>query len=136
MTILIPDSLPADLWRGRLDLTAAYRVLLLTSAYTWLAEHNRRNDLTGEHAATGGYPTGGVTITLSDSTDTSTHQHLLVTSAVSIGTGPIVARWAAVVRWRGGASSDDDLVFVKDFGRLITTDGAFSIPALTIRTFK
>jgi hypothetical protein len=136
MTILIPDSLPADLWRGRLDLTAAYRVLLLTSAYSWLPAHNRRDDLTGQHAATGGYPTGGVAITLSDSIDTSTHQHLLVSSAVNIGTGPIVARWAAVVRWRGGAASDDDLVFVKDFGRLITTDGAFSIPALTIRTFK
>lgn len=136
MTILIPDSLPADLWRCRLDLAATYRVLLLTSAYAWLPAHNRRNDLTGEHAATGGYTTGGVAITLSDSIDTSTHQHLLVTSSVSIGTGPITARWAAVVRWRGGASLDDDLVFVKDFGRLLTADGAYVIPPMTIRTFK
>jgi hypothetical protein len=134
MTISLPNSLSPDIWRGRINLSAdTFRAILLGGTYEFVATHSRRSDLTSfEIAATGGYTTGGVTVGITDATDTTTRRHIVTLGGVSFGTGPITARWVAYVKWRGGAAGDDEIIALRDFGRLVVSDGAMIVPSVTI----
>lgn len=138
MTLYTPDSLSYDLWRQRIAVSDTFRAMLLGSSYTFnTGAHSRRSDVVAsEIAATGGYTAGGVAVTISDSLDTTQHAHILTLSLASIGTGPITAQYVAYVKWRGGAATADELIAVLNLGRTITSDGAFIVPAQTIKFAK
>jgi|688.fasta_scaffold05261_36 hypothetical protein len=133
MTLNLQGSLFGDLARARINIASdSFRLILLGTAYTWSWSHNRRDDLTGEIAAGGGYTTGGVAVTLTDSVDAVAQQAIIHVGAVGISPGPITgARWGAIVKWGGGSAADDPLIAVYDWGQVLTA-GPLAIPATTI----
>jgi hypothetical protein len=136
MTITrVPASLQNALWGGSLAIGDTYRMLLLGDLYVWSAAHSTRANLSDEITAGGGYPTGGVSAVLTQSVDTSAGEHILTITPANITPGPITAaRYAAIVRWRGGAASADELICIHDLGLEVATVGAFTIPPIILRT--
>ncbi len=133
MTIYWPSSLMIDLFEKRLGVGDSYRAILLGPTYEFVHSHAKRSALTAfEIAATGGYATGGVATTLSHAVDAN-GLYVLNLGGVSLGTGPVTARWVAYVRWRGGAASADEVVALLDLGRAVKTDGPFVVPAQAIQ---
>ena len=123
------------LWGSTLDLTGPYRLILLGDGYSWDGSHSSRASLTDEIPAGNGYTTGGVAATIAGAVDGSTRQHLLTITPASITPGPITgARYAAIVRWRGGAAAADNLIAVHDMGVEVATVGAFSLPPIILRS--
>lgn len=137
MTFNVQGSLIGDLLRGRVNIaTDSFRLILLDDAYEWSWSHDRRNDLTGELSAGGGYTSGGVAITISDSVDAVAQQAIIHLASVALAPGPITgARWGAVVKWGGGAASADPLLGVYDWGRTLPA-GPLTIPAATITHYR
>ena len=138
MTFCVQGSLLGDLFNGRINIGAdSFRLILLGTGYTWSYAHNRRDDLgANEITAGGGYTTGGVAVSLSTSVDLSAQASILSISSASISPGPVTgARWGAVVKWRGGAASDDELIGVYDWGQVLAA-GPLVIPAATITHFR
>jgi hypothetical protein len=104
---------------GAVDLnTDTFKAMLTTSAYTPDQDaHNFRDDVTNELAATGGYSTGGVTITTPAVTyDTATNEVRWDFDDPSWSSATFTARRMVVYKSRGGASSADELVMWVDFG--------------------
>jgi hypothetical protein len=133
-TTRIPASLQSALWSGSLAIGDSYRMLILGDLYVWSPAHSTRANLTDEIAAGGGYTTGGVAATLSQTVDTTAGEHVLTITPANVTPGPITgARYAAIVRWRGGAASADELICVHDMGLEVPTVGAFTMPPIVIR---
>jgi hypothetical protein len=133
MTFNVQGSLFGDLLRARVNIASdTFRLILLGSSYTWAWSHNRRDDLANELSAGGGYTTGGLAITLTDSVDAVSQEAILHLGSVSVSPGPITgARWGAVVKWGGGSAADDPLIGVYDWGQALAA-GPLVIPAASI----
>jgi hypothetical protein len=106
----IYTSLPADMANGNVNTTHSFRAILCASGHTPDRLHTKRSQLTNELPTANGYTQGGAPVTLSVSTNTSTHKMLLTIGSVSWPNSSITARSLHIVRWRGGASSADELV--------------------------
>lgn len=133
MSFNLQGSFLGDLARGRFNIdTDSFRLILLGSGYTWSYSHNRRDDLgANEIAAGNGYTTGGKAIILTDSVDAVTREAYLHLGAVVFTPGPVTgARYGAIVKWRGGAASDDELIGVYDWTQVVSN--AASIPATSL----
>ena len=117
MQVRLYDSFFQDIAGGAIDLdTDTFKIMLVTSAYTYDSAHNRRDDITNEVPGTGGYTTGGatlngVTLTSQGANDRSVWDFNDPTWANST----ITARGAVIYKSRGGASSADELVCFIDF---------------------
>ena len=127
MADVVPTSIKSDLITGQVDLdTDTLYVMLATASYTPSASHNRRDDVTNEASGTG-YTAGGQalgTVTVSTSgTD------VIADAADAVwASSTISARYAIVYKHRGGASSADELVVIKDLGSTIaSTNGSFTV---------
>ncbi len=126
MADLIYNSFFVDVAGGDIDLVAdTIKVMLCTSSYTPADTHNRRDDITNEVAATGGYTAGGATLankalTQDDTNDLAKWDADDVTWAAST----ITARYAVLYKATGGASSTDPLIKVVDFGSNQSSVGA------------
>ena len=106
----IYTSLPADVFNGNVKTTDTFRAILCSSAHTPDRLHTKRSQLTNELPTANGYTQGGAAVTLSVSTNTSTHKMLLTIGSVSWPSSSLTARSLHIVRWRGGAASADELV--------------------------
>jgi hypothetical protein len=134
-TLTVYDSFLADVAKGNVDCdTDSFKGMLLTSTYTAnKGTHAKRSDLTNEVTGTG-YTAGGTAVTVTVTNDTTNHRCDIGLGAVSWTTANITARYLAVYKSRGGASSADELVAVLDFGADVTSTGAtFSVSASTVR---
>lgn len=96
--------------------TDTFYMMLVTSAYTPLRSHSRRNDITGEASGTG-YLAGGKQVTmllqLVDNTNNDVEIHF---DPVTWSSSTITARGAVIYKRRGGFSNLDELVQYIDFG--------------------
>lgn len=121
--------------RGQLDFdTNAFKVMLVTSAYTPDKDaHDHRNDVTNEVVGAG-YTSGGVTTSVTVTLDTANDRVDVTFGAVSWPTATITARAAVIYRDRGGAASADELIAFNEFPSDVTsTGGTFSLAASTFR---
>jgi hypothetical protein len=97
-------------------------MMLVTSSYTPDKDaHDKRDDVTNEVAASGGYTAGGVTVTCTVARDNTNDRTTLTFAAGAWASSTITAAAAVVYKSRGGASSADELVFYNDFGGDVTT---------------
>ena len=129
MTLRIQNSFFDDLIRGRINIGAdTVKALLLTDAYVYSAAHTRRSNVTAfEVAATGGYTTGGQTITVTSTIDAPNTIYQF--GMASFGTGGIRARYVAYYKARGGAASADEILAVLDMSRWFQPEGVIGVPA-------
>ena len=135
MASLIYNSAIDDMARNNIDFdTNTFKAMLVTSSYTPNKDtHDKRNDVTNEVAATGGYTAGGVTTACTVTKDTANDRVTLQFAAVSWATSTITARALVIYKSLGGASSADALVAYNDFGSDVSsTAGTFSVAASTI----
>lgn len=124
MADVIYDRALEHVARGAIDFdTDTFKCMLVTSAYTEdKAAHDFRNDVTNEITGTG-YTAGGVTVTATVSLDTTNHR-LNVTFSPATWTGAtLTARKAIIYKFRGGASSADEILMCRDFGSDISSTG-------------
>jgi len=135
MASLIYNSAIDDMARNNIDFdTNTFKAMLVTSSYTPNKDtHDKRNDVTNEVAATGGYTAGGVTTACTVTKDTANDRVTLQFAAVSWAASTITARALVIYKSLGGASSADALVAYNDFGSDVSsTAGTFSVAASTI----
>jgi len=135
MASLIYNSAIDDMARNNIDFdTNTFKAMLVTSSYTPNKDtHDKRDDVTNEVAATGGYTAGGVTTACTVTKDTANDRVTLQFAAVSWATSTITARALVIYKSLGGASSADALVAYNDFGSDVSsTAGTFSVAASTI----
>lgn len=114
--------------------TGAFKVMLTTSAYAEDKDtHDFRNDVTNEVTGTG-YTPGGATVAVTVTLDAANDRINVTFAAASWPASTITARKAVYYKARGGASSADELVVVKDFGVNVVSSGTtFNLNALTLR---
>ncbi len=135
MASLIYNSAIDDMARSAIDFdTDTFKAMLVTSSYTPNKDtHDRRDDVTNEVAATGGYTAGGVTSVVTVTKDTANDKVTIQFGVVSWAASTITARGCVYYKSRGGASSADELVAYNDFGSDVSsTGGTFSVAASTI----
>jgi len=137
MASFIYNSFWGDLGAGTIDLdTNTFKVMLVTSSYAADKDaHDRRNDVTTEVTGTG-YTAGGATCTITIATNTSLDRTTYTFSSVEWPTSTITARGAVVYKSRGGASSNDELIFYSDFGTNVSTSGTTFTVAQSVITVQ
>lgn len=129
MADLIYNSFFVDHANGNIDLdTDTIKVMLVTSSYTPVKTHNRRDDVTNEVTGTG-YTAGGATLASVTLTQDDTNDLGKFDAAdVTWSTSTITARGAVVYKARGGASSADELIKYFDFGSdKVSVGAAFTL---------
>jgi hypothetical protein len=131
MASLVYNSLLTDLLNGDVQFDAdTFKMMLVTSSYTPVKDtHNRRDDVTNEHGATGGYSTGGNAVTATVNALNTAGDYVEVGFTVTPWTSStITARGGVIYKSRGGASSADELVAYVDFGSdIVSTNGTFTV---------
>lgn len=113
---LIYDSFFGDIFAANIAVnTDTFRCMLVTSSYTPnKGTHDKRNDVTNEVTGTG-YTSGGTTCTVAGALDTTNHRYDVTITGPSWTTATLTARGLVVYKYRGGASSADELVMYVDF---------------------
>ncbi|MBT9153346.1 MAG: hypothetical protein DDT39_00003 [Firmicutes bacterium] len=135
MPSLIYNSAVRDNVVGNIDYdTDTFWVMLTTSAYLENKDtHTRRSDVTNEVVGTG-YTAGGQVVAVTVAAVDTVNDRVVITfGAVTWPSSTITARKAVVYKRRGGVATADELVFVNDFlADVISTNGAFTLPASTV----
>jgi hypothetical protein len=111
---------------GGIDLdTDTFKMALVTSAYTPDTDaHDFWNDVSGSEVAAGdGYSTGGASITLSVSADTSGNNIDVDCTDVTWATASGLSSRYAVVYKSTGVSSTSPVLLLIDFGGTVLVDG-------------
>ncbi len=125
-----------EMWaKGQLDFdTDVIKVIMTTDAYVPDKDaHGFRNDVTNEVTGTG-YTAGGNTVTVTVTRDDANDRVNIAFAATSWPAATITARKAVYYKSRGGASSADELILVKDFGaNVVKVAQTFNLNALTMR---
>lgn len=126
MASVLYNSFKFDLFNANINLeTDTLKAMLVTSAYTPDVDaHNRRDDVTNEVAATGGYTAGGAAITCTVTQDNTGNRGRATFDDVLWAASTITARGAVIYKSRGGASSADELIGYIDFGADKTSVGS------------
>lgn len=129
-TITLYNSFKGDLGNGNIDWNSdTIYLLLTTSSYTPdIDTHTKRSDVTNEVSGTG-YSTGGAQIAnCSVTVDTTNDLAKYDGDDVSWASSTITARYGVIYKYRGGASSADELVGFVDFSADVTsTGGTFTV---------
>lgn len=143
MASAIPTSFWNDLAKGNIDCdTDTFYRLLITAVpavETFKDSWAKRSDVTNEHAATGNYSTGGAIVTGGGqltvaSIDTANNRQEITIPSTAWATATITAAGSVTYKYRAGAASADELVFLNDFGgNVSSTGGTFTCNADTIR---
>ena len=125
-----------ELWvKGQIDFdTDTIKVLLTTDAYVPNKDtHDFRNDVTNEITGTG-YTAGGITVSVTVTRDDANDRVDIAFASVNWPTATFTARKAVYYKSRGGASSADELILVKDFGSNVSKVAqTFALNSLTFR---
>lgn len=134
MASLIYNSAVDDLAKGAIDFdTDTFKTLLVTSSYTPNKDtHDKRDDVTNEVAATGGYTAGGETSACTVTKDTANDKVTLSFAAVSWGSSTITAAGAVIYKSTGTASADPLVAYIDFGGDVSSNGGTFSVGASTI----
>lgn len=131
MADVIYNSFKRDIMNGSIDLdTDTINVMLVTSSYTPDQDaHDRRDDVTNEVSAGGGYSTGGAALAgKSVTADNTDNEGVFDANDLTWSTSTITARGAVLYKARGGAASADELICYIDFGSdKISSGGDFTI---------
>lgn len=135
MASFIYNSCLEDAAKGAIDFdTDTFKTLLVTSSYTPNKDtHDRRDDVTNEVAATGGYTAGGATTACTVAKDTANDRVTLTFTGPSWPTSTITARGAVIYKSTGTASADPLVAYV-DFGGsdISSSGGTFAISSSVI----
>ena len=125
MANMIYNSFKRDIMNGSIDLdTDTIKCMLVTSSYTPVDTHDKRDDVTNEVSGTG-YTAGGATLSNKAVTvDNTDDEGVFDADDVSWASSTITARGAVLYKSRGGASSADELIAYIDFGADISSTGA------------
>ena len=129
MADLIYNSFFVDLGAADIDLVAdTIKVMLVTSAYTPVDTHNRRDDITNEVVGTG-YTAGGMTLANKTLTQDDTNDlGKWDADDLSWATSTITARGAVAYKATGGAASTDPVIKFFDFGTdQVSVGAAFTL---------
>lgn len=129
MANLIYNSFKRDIMNGSIDLdTDTIKCMLVTSSYTPVNTHDKRDDVTNEVSGAG-YTTGGATLaSVTVSVDNTDDEGVFDAADTAWTSSTITARGAVLYKSRGGASSADELIAYIDFGSdQISTSGTFTI---------
>lgn len=125
-----------ELWvKGQIDFdTDTIKVLLATDAYVPNKDtHDFRDDVTNEITGTG-YTAGGITVSVTVTRDDANDRVDITFASVNWPTATFTARKAVYYKSRGGASSADELILVKDFGSNVSKVAqTFALNSLTFR---
>lgn len=135
MASLVYDSTVDDMARGNVVFADdSFQVMLVTGAYVPdKAGHTKRSDVTGEIVGAG-YVPGGLSATVSVSTDLIEDRTDIALGGVTWPLSTILAAGAVYYKARGGADSADELVAFIDFGGNVESRaGDFTLEASTIR---
>lgn len=122
------------LGRGAGDLqSVTVKCALVTSSYTYDADHDYFNDITNEVSGTG-YTAGGATASVTVTDDDGNNRVDISLGEAQWTTATITARGAVYYVDTAGAASTDWLIAFIDFGTDQTsTAGTFTLSASTIR---
>lgn len=123
---------------GSIDLdTDTFYMLLTTSAYTPAQDtHDFRNDVTNEVVGTGYTANGQALAGVSVSYDAGTNEVRISWTDPVWAASSITARTAVIYKYRGGASSADELVaYCTESADVTSTAGPFTVdlPAPTLK---
>lgn len=126
MASVLYNSFKFDLFNANINLeTDTLKAMLVTSAYVPDVDaHNRRDDVTNEVAATGGYTAGGAAITCTVTQDNTGNRGRATFDDVLWAASTITARGAVIYKSRGGLASADELIGYIDFGADKTSVGS------------
>lgn len=110
------DSFYQDLGVNNIKLsTDTFKLMLVTSAYTFSFAHAKRSDITNEVTGTG-YTAGGVTLgSVTWTSDGTNHRSVFDFADPSWANSTITARGGVIYKSRGGASTADELMCFLDF---------------------
>lgn len=134
MATVVYDSFFYDMAGGAIVIgTDTFKAMLVTSSYTEnKGTHTKRSDITNEVANGNGYTTGGATVVVTRTNDTTNHRLDVTIADPAWPSSTITARKCIVYKSRGGASSADELVCCADLGADITsTNGTFTVDFTT-----
>lgn len=129
MSSLVYDSFLYDQYVGnvRPDVDTLHAILVTSSYVPNKATHTRRSNITNEVTGTG-YSAGGAVITASVALDTTNHRLNFTFGGYTWTASTITAAGVVVCKWRGGASSADELICYGDFGgNIIVVSGSFPL---------
>jgi hypothetical protein len=128
MASLIYNSAIFDASTGAIDFdTDTFKMMLVTSTYTAVKTHTKRNAVTNEVSGTG-YTAGGNAAAATVTKDDANSRVDITFAITSWTSSTITARAGVIYKSRGGASSADELVGYVDFGSDVSsTAGTFSV---------
>jgi len=136
MASIVYNSFWDDKDRGNIVMTVdTFYRMLVTAGYTENQDtHTKRSDVTGEIAATGNYPAGGIPVSPVVTKDLANNRQIITFPAGAISATQITARKEIIYKRRGGSAAADELVLCNDFGtdQVSGGGGAFLIGASTI----
>jgi hypothetical protein len=130
-------SLPLALANADIDFaTGAFKALLVTAVpdETALDTWVDRADVTSEHAASGGYPTGGYAVTAVVSAVDTTNNRVSITfdAADPVDTLTTISSVGLIVYLDTGVAANDLLVSFVDFGGTVaSTNGDYTLTFTT-----
>lgn|SRR5574337_280576 len=112
--------------------TGTFKAMLVTAvpSESNLDTWDRRNDVTSEHAATGGYATGGFSVTATVGTVDTTNNRVSVTYTCASPTysSATLSAVGCIIYLSVGTSATDILCHFVDFGGTVTsTSGNFTV---------
>jgi hypothetical protein len=133
MASLLYNSLMYDGLTGAVDIdTDTFRMILVTSAYSPSKSHSKRNQITNEVTGTG-YTAGGKVVVPTIALNNTTNRAIITIPQATWTASTITARGAVVCKWRGGASSADELLCYVDFLQdIVTSNQTFEAPQSTL----
>lgn len=116
MQVKFYNSTFQDLGKNNIKLdTDTFKIMLVTSSYTYAATHAKRSDITNEITGTG-YSAGGATLSgVTYTNDASNQRSVWDFNDPSWASASFTARAAVIYKSRGGAASADELVCMIDF---------------------
>lgn len=131
-------SLPDDLARGQINFASdTFKAMLVTAipSESNLDTWTKRNAVTGEHAASGGYTAGGFNVTVASVTKSTANNRTEITFTAANPTysGATLAGVVGCIVYKStGNSANDNLVSFVDFnGTRGVTDGTFTVSFTT-----
>jgi hypothetical protein len=133
MASLLYNSLMYDGLTGAVDIdTDTFRMILVTSAYSPSKSHSKRNQITNEVTGTG-YTAGGKVVVPTIALNNTTNRAIITIPQTIWTASTITARGGVVCKWRGGASSADELLCYVDFLQdIVTSNQTFEAPQSTL----
>jgi hypothetical protein len=135
MASIIYMSALDDAAKGNINYALdAFKVMLVSSAYTPNAAHAKRSDITDEVSGTG-YSAGGSAVAVAATKDMANKREDVSLGGAAWAGATLNEHGAVYYKSRGGAPTADELVAYIDFlGDVISTNGTFTLSGSILRS--